>query len=700
MPGKKKDFNVGFKFIDEALDYTYDPWKDVSRYLKKKITTNVDEKIAKIRTEKKKNRDENEEDEEKEETEEENSDDNYLTSSSEDEKEDVVKEKQKKRTKKPPKKTIQWDEDEIDENTKEFFEDAPPFDESITFQEMNLSRPILKAVSSMNYVYPTPIQSAVVPVALLGKDICGCAATGTGKTAAFMLPVLERLLFRTKTEPVTRVLVVLPTRELAVQVFQVSRQLSQFTNIHIALATGGLDVKTQEAALRGNPDIVIATPGRLIDHLQNAPSFNLKNVEIFILDEADRMLDEYFAEQMKEIIRQCSPTRQTMLFSATMTDQVKDLTAVSLKKPVKIFVNSNTDVALNLRQEFIRIRPNYEGDREAIIAGLVSRYFRDHTMVFMQTKKETHRMHIILGLLGLHVGELHGNLTQTQRLDALRKFKEEQINILLATDLAARGLDIPGVKTVINFTMPPTIQHYVHRVGRTARAGKSGRSVTLVGETERKLLKEIVKQAKTPVKSRLVPPNVVLKFRDRIEKMEKDVARVMLEEQAEKELRIAELENHKANAMIEHHDEIFSRPKRTWFQTHWQRKQTEVSMRLTTNNMNKKINKAGTHTAEDRVNRELHKAQEFHARAAKRARKQKKIRTVVENSDRAPAKKKRKTIKNQSFETELADVSKSSVKKFRAGPSYKEKVEMGFVKSKKKIHSKKFKSKARYKRKK
>lgn len=191
----------------------------------------------------------------------------------------------------------------------------------------------------------------------LGRDICGCAATGTGKTAAYMLPTLERLLYKPMSEgAVTRVLVLVPTRELGVQVYQVTKGLTQFTNIQIGLAVGGLDLKVQETILRKNPDVVIATPGRLIDHLKSTPTFNIGFVEVLILDEADRMLDEFFAEQMNEIIKQCSRQRQTMMFSATMTEEVENLAALSLSKPVRLFVDSNRDVALNLRQEFIRIR--------------------------------------------------------------------------------------------------------------------------------------------------------------------------------------------------------------------------------------------------------------------------------------------------------------------------------------------------------
>lgn len=184
-----------------------------------------------------------------------------------------------------------------------------------------------------------------------------------------MIPTIERLLYKPKFPQVTRVLVLTPTRELAVQICKVTRELTQFTNINTCLCAGGFDIKTQEASLRLGPDICIATPGRLIDHLHNTPCFNLETVEILILDEADRMLDEYFAEQLKEVMRLCSKTHQTMLFSATMTDRVEDLVKMSLKRPVKIFLNENVDVTPLLKQEFVRLRDSTDKNRETILAG-------------------------------------------------------------------------------------------------------------------------------------------------------------------------------------------------------------------------------------------------------------------------------------------------------------------------------------------
>ncbi|KAJ9585565.1 hypothetical protein L9F63_002641, partial [Diploptera punctata] len=497
---KKIDFDTSFKFVGSVEEYNKDTWDDVAKYIRRKGKTKVDDKIENARKEIKK--------------------------------EDLVKMRQQ-----------EYDEVSLsDDELKK---------ENASFYQMNLSRPLLKAIASMNFVHPTPIQAATIPVALLGRDVCGCAATGTGKTAAYMLPILERLLYRPAGEDVTtRVLVLVPTRELGVQVYQVTRQLSQFTNIETGLIVGGLDVKRQEAVLRKSPDVVIATPGRLIDHLKNTLSFSLDSIEVLVLDEADRMLDEYFAEQMKEIVKSCARTRQTMLFSATMTEEVEDLAAVSLNKPVKVFVDSNRVVAFNLRQEFIRIRSDREGDREAILAALVCRTFRDHTMVFVQTKKQAHRIHILLGLLAVKVGELHGNLTQPQRLEALRRFKDEELDVLVATDVAARGLDIPNHQSVINFVMPPTVQHYIHRVGRTARAGRAGISVSLAGEGERKIVKDVVKKANNPVKMRIIPTDIIEKYKSRVLALEEKIKDILQEEWEERALAKAENQANRAENIL------------------------------------------------------------------------------------------------------------------------------------------------------
>ncbi|KAK7483044.1 hypothetical protein BaRGS_00025707, partial [Batillaria attramentaria] len=655
------NFNPAFTFSDQFDDVSpFDMDEALRMAKKKKHHTTLDEKISSMRRLKKREKVEEELEKDEDEVED--------NSSSDDEPEE---EKMAAGISSVSKK-------------QEFTESIDSYDANLAFQDMNISRPLLKGLASLNFEKPTPIQAACIPVALKGRDLCACAVTGSGKTVAFMLPILERLLYRPVQRAMTRVLILVPTRELAVQVHQVGRQLARFSNIDICLAAGGLDLKSQEAALRMGPDIVVATPGRLIDHLHNTPSFSLNSVEILVLDEADRMLDEYFAEQMKEIIRLCNFQRQTMLFSATMTEEVQELAAVSLKDPVKVFVNQNTDIALGLRQEFIRIRENREGDREAIVAALVSRTFCDKCIVFLQTKVQAHRLHIVLGLLGVSVGELHGNLSQAQRLETLKKFKEGEVDVLLATDLASRGLDIEGVKTVINFTMPSTLKHYVHRVGRTARAGKSGRSVTLVGEKERKMLKEVVKNAKTPLKSRIVPPEVVARYRDRIMEMEEDITSIQKEEREERQLRAAENQANKAQRLLENGDDADQ--KREWFQTHKQRMEEKEALRLGEFNTGKKGKQAKAKankqlSSEDRASFEVEKAQLYAQRATKRAHKPKRLRACVDDDDfhgpSAKRQKKQKKHKRSTFDEELTKTDKKSVRKFRAGPSFKERQQMG-----------------------
>ncbi|XP_034387989.1 probable ATP-dependent RNA helicase DDX27 isoform X1 [Cyclopterus lumpus] len=710
-----KDFNADFDFGERDAPSRGEDWamEDVMKQLKNKRTaTTLDQKIDKIRKKRKaeqksteidptegssgKNPEKEEEDDDDEEEQdvkpaegEADGDDEEEDDEVEDEdefdsgdeevltKSDVLrlKERRGKRRKLG------------DEAPESFFDDASQYDDQLTFDNMNLSRPILKAITALGFKLPTPIQKACVPIGLLGKDLCACAATGTGKTAAFMLPVLERLIYKPRTGQVTRVLVLVPTRELGIQVHSVARQLAQFTSITTCLAVGGLDLKSQEAALRGGPDILIATPGRLIDHLHNTPSFELTHIEILILDEADRMLDEYFEEQMKEVIRLCSYNRQTMLFSATMTEEVKDLAAVSLKQPIRIFVNSNTDVAPFLRQEFVRIRQNREGDREAVVSALLTRTFQDHVMCFTQTRKQAHRLHILLGLMGLKVGELHGELSQNQRLENLRRFKDDQIDILVATDVAARGLDINGVKTVINFTMPSTVKHYVHRVGRTARAGRSGRSVSLVGESERRTLKEVVKSAKNSVKARVLPPEVILKFRDLISKLEKDVEAVMRLEREEREMAATEAKLSVAQKRLDgSSDSIQS--QRVWFQTQQERKQNRVSkalqefdLALRGKKKREKFVNSGKKkelTSEERAQFEILKAQMFAERAAKRERRPKRARAMPEEEEMPTKAANHKAGGKKSvFDKELTNTSTKALKHYRAGPSFEDRKRLG-----------------------
>ncbi|KAJ3114349.1 nucleolar DEAD-box protein required for synthesis of 60S ribosomal subunit [Phlyctochytrium bullatum] len=422
-----------------------------------------------------------------------------------------------------------------------------------------------KAITELGYSEPTTIQAKGIPVALQGLDMCAAAVTGSGKTAAFMIPILERLLYRPKSTPTVRVLILVPTRELGVQCLSVASKLAKYTDIQMCLCVGGLPLKNQEAELRKKPDIVIATPGRLIDHIHNTPSFTIDTIEIIVIDEADRILEDGFAAELDEIIKSTPKSRQTLLFSATMTDDVDNLIKLSLNRPVRLFVDQNTAIASNLTQEFIRVRSHKEDTKPAMLAALCSRTYTSNVIIFFGSKVSAHYMKVLFGVVGLRAAELHGNLTQAQRLEALEQFKKGTVDFLIATNLAARGLDISGVETVINYDMPTSYAQYVHRVGRTARGGNVGIAVSFISETDRQILKMAIKNSKLAVKQRVIPADVIAKFHEAISKVKGDIKEILAEERVEKDLQQAEMKVQKAENLIKYKDEIQSRPARTWF---------------------------------------------------------------------------------------------------------------------------------------
>lgn len=283
-----------------------------------------------------------------------------------------------------------------------------------SFQDFNLSRPILRGLASVGFTDPTPIQRKAIPVALLGKDIVGSAVTGSGKTGAFIVPILERLLFRPRKTPTSRVAILMPTRELAVQCYNVAVKLATFTDVTFCQLVGGFSLREQENILKKRPDVIIATPGRFIDHMRNSPSFTVDTLEILVLDEADRMLEDGFADELNEILTTIPKSRQTMLFSATMTDTVDKLIRVGLNRPMRLMVDAKKQTAVTLTQEFVRLRPGREDKRLGYLLHLCKEIYTGRVIIFFRQKKEAHRVRIIFGLLGLKAAELHGAMSQEQ----------------------------------------------------------------------------------------------------------------------------------------------------------------------------------------------------------------------------------------------------------------------------------------------
>ncbi|RMZ91276.1 hypothetical protein DV736_g1496, partial [Chaetothyriales sp. CBS 134916] len=499
--------------------------------------------------------------------------------------------------------SITFDDDELtsgDEETAKrqaFFaveDPAESIKKAHSFQPFALSRPILRALGSLSFVTPTPIQARTIPVALQGLDVVGSAVTGSGKTAAFLLPILERLLYRPRKVPTTRVAILMPTRELAVQCHNVAIALAKFTDITFAILVGGFSLREQEAVLKKRPDVVIATPGRFIDHMRNSPSFTVENIEILVLDEADRMLETGFEDELDEILKTIPKGRQTMLFSATMTDSVDKLVRVGMNKPVRLSVDANKATTTGLVQEFVRLRPGREEMRLPTLCLLCQDVFVDRAIVFFRQKKDAHRVRILFGLLGLKAGELHGSMTQGQRIQAVDAFRDGQYTHLLATDLASRGLDIKNVQSVINYEAPQTHEIYVHRVGRTARAGRSGRSCTIAAEPDRKVVKAAVKSARqtgAKIAPRTLDAKAVDVMHGKIEALLPEIDEILAEEKEEKQLAQAEQELTKSENLVKHESEIMSRPKRTWFETEKEKQEAKRKAVMELNGVKVKMQK-------------------------------------------------------------------------------------------------------------
>ncbi|KAF8188385.1 P-loop containing nucleoside triphosphate hydrolase protein [Pholiota molesta] len=360
---------------------------------------------------------------------------------------------------------------------------APP----VTFKSLGLIDPLLEALNQVGYKQPTDIQAESLPHALQGRDIIGIASTGSGKTAAFALPILQKLWEEPKG---LFACVLAPTRELAYQISEQFEALGSAMGVRCAVVIGGMDMPTQQIMLAKRPHIIIGTPGRLLDHLETTKGFSLRTLKFLVMDEADRLLNLEFSEAIDKILKLIPKERTTYLFSATMTTKVAKLQRASLTNPVKVEVASRYQTVDTLLQYFLLVPFT---DKQAYFIYLIHSLAGNSIIVFTRTKSEAQMLSVILRILGFAAVPIHGDLSQSQRLGALGKFKSGNRKILVATDIASRGLDIPSVDVVINYDVPQHSKDYIHRVGRTARAGRSGKSITLVSQYDVELIQRIEK---------------------------------------------------------------------------------------------------------------------------------------------------------------------------------------------------------------
>ncbi len=364
-----------------------------------------------------------------------------------------------------------------------------------SFADLGLALPILNALTTQGYTEPTPIQAQAIPHVMLGRDLQGIAQTGTGKTAAFALPILHRLLVDKKPAPRRgcRVLVLSPTRELASQIAESFRDYGRQTGLRTALMYGGVPKARQSKSVANGIDILVATPGRLLDHMQDG-AVVLNHVEVLVLDEADHMLDLGFVIPIRKIVQSIPPTRQTLFFSATMPKEISALAGQMLKNPVHVAVTPVATTVERVEQKVIFVEASR---KRQLLADILRSSKMSRTLVFTRTKHGADRVTQHLEAAGQPAAAIHGNKSQPQRERALAMFKAGRISVLVATDIAARGIDVDGVTHVVNFDLPNVPEAYVHRIGRTARAGQAGVAISFCDSSERAHLRGIEKLIRT-----------------------------------------------------------------------------------------------------------------------------------------------------------------------------------------------------------
>jgi ATP-dependent RNA helicase RhlE len=361
----------------------------------------------------------------------------------------------------------------------------------MTFKELNISEPILKALANKNYTTPTPIQEQAIPVALGGRDLLGLAQTGTGKTAAFAIPIIQQLSLPQNKNRKREIaaLIITPTRELAIQIDECFTDYAKHTGLRNTVIFGGVSQRPQVDQLKNGTDILIATPGRLLD-LINQKIITLEHIRHFVLDEADRMLDMGFIHDIKRLLPLLPKQRQTLFFSATMPVAIDQLSKTILHKPVKVEVAPVSSVVDTIEQHLYFVEKPQKSD---LLISLLAKEQNKSVLIFSRTKHGADKIARILTKKGVGCEAIHGNKSQGARQRALTNFKSGTTKVIVATDIAARGIDIANLELVINYDLPDVAETYVHRIGRTGRAGKRGTALTFCAPEERVMLKDIQK---------------------------------------------------------------------------------------------------------------------------------------------------------------------------------------------------------------
>lgn len=369
----------------------------------------------------------------------------------------------------------------------------------LKFTRLGIKEEILKPLRREGILTPTPIQEKSIPVALAGKDLIAQAQTGTGKTLAFVLPILERIKYHKKN---IQALILVPTRELAIQIAGETKKLAKPRNINVLVVYGGQDINKQIHKLKGRMHIVIATPGRLLDHLRRGTIY-LKDVSIMVLDEADQMLDMGFLEDIEHIIKEVPHTRQMMLYSATIPGEIKELTNRYMKKPVEIRIETKTVTLDEIKQMVVETTDRHKQDA---LIHVIKEQKPFLSIVFCRTKRRARTLNEALIKKGFLSDELHGDMTQAKREKVMKTFRNLKLQVLVATDVAARGLDIGGITHIFNYDIPDNVESYIHRIGRTGRAGEKGVAITFVAPKDRKFLNMIEKGTNQKMKKIMYKP--------------------------------------------------------------------------------------------------------------------------------------------------------------------------------------------------